>query len=117
MELDENGRARGTGRFEKLEADTVILAIGQESDTRFLHDIPGMTFNGDVVNVRNQADDPSIYKFEKCKEGIPVGVVEGGTAAGKIVVTKAGGFGPVHALSDTITELTTTLAHSTEASS
>ena len=30
-------------------------------------------WNGDVVNVRNQADDPSIYKFEKCKEGIPVG--------------------------------------------
>ncbi|MHA7239590.1 four-carbon acid sugar kinase family protein [Arthrobacter sp. TMS1-12-1] len=49
------------------------------------------------------------------QEGIPVGVVEGGTAAGKIVVTKAGGFGPVHALLDTITELTTTLAHSTEA--
>jgi spermidine/putrescine transport system substrate-binding protein len=30
-------------------------------------------WNGDVVNVRNQADDPSIFKFEKCKEGIPVG--------------------------------------------
>ena len=30
-------------------------------------------WNGDIVNVRNQADDPSIYKFEKCKEGIPVG--------------------------------------------
>ncbi|MHA7283698.1 four-carbon acid sugar kinase family protein [Arthrobacter sp. TMS2-4] len=51
------------------------------------------------------------------QEGIPIGVIEGGAAAGKIVVTKAGGFGPVHALSDTITELTTTLAHSTEASS
>ncbi|WP_181033695.1 four-carbon acid sugar kinase family protein [Arthrobacter sp. SX1312] len=49
------------------------------------------------------------------QEGIPVGVVEGGTAAGKIVVTKAGGFGPVHALLDTITELTTTLAQPTEA--
>lgn len=55
------------------------------------------------------------------QEGIPVGVVEGGTAAGKIVVTKAGGFGPVTALLDTVTELTrtltTTLAQSTEASS
>ncbi|MEL4505546.1 NAD(P)-binding protein [Luteococcus sp. H138] len=51
MELDENGKARGTGRFEKLEADTVILAIGQDADTRFLHGIPGMTFDGDVVNV------------------------------------------------------------------
>ncbi|MDQ0733769.1 four-carbon acid sugar kinase family protein [Arthrobacter agilis] len=54
------------------------------------------------------------------QEGIPVGVVEGGTAAGKIVVTKAGGFGPVTALLDTVTELTRTLtilAQSTEASS
>jgi uncharacterized protein YgbK (DUF1537 family) len=55
------------------------------------------------------------------QEGIPVGVVEGGTAAGKIVVTKAGGFGPEHALLDTVTQLiqtlTTTTAHSTEASS
>lgn len=51
------------------------------------------------------------------QEGIPVGVVEGGTAAGKIVVTKAGGFGPEHALLDTVTELTRTLAQSTEASS
>ena len=33
MELDEHGRARGTGRFERLEADTVILALGQEADS------------------------------------------------------------------------------------
>jgi len=51
------------------------------------------------------------------QEGIPVGVVEGGTAAGKIVVTKAGGFGPVHALLDTVNELTRTLTRPTEASS
>ena len=35
------GRPHGTGRFETLEADTVILAIGQASDTAFLHGIPG----------------------------------------------------------------------------
>ncbi|MUK01317.1 four-carbon acid sugar kinase family protein [Vibrio cholerae] len=55
------------------------------------------------------------------QEGIPVGVVEGGTAAGTIVVTKAGGFGPVPALLDTVTELARTLtstpAQPTEASS
>jgi len=51
MELDENGRARGTGRFEKLEADTVILALGQEADSGFLRAIPGMRFDGDVVQV------------------------------------------------------------------
>ena len=54
MELDENGRARGTGKFEKLEADTVILAVGQDADTAFLKGIPGMNFDGDVVQVDTQ---------------------------------------------------------------
>ena len=51
MELDEHGRARGTGRFERLEADTVILALGQEADSNFLRRIPGMHFDHDVVQV------------------------------------------------------------------
>jgi NADPH-dependent glutamate synthase beta subunit-like oxidoreductase len=51
MELDENGRARPTGRFETLEADTVILALGQETDSNFLRRIPGMHFEHDVVQV------------------------------------------------------------------
>ncbi len=51
MELDENGKAHGTGRFEKLEADTVILALGQETDSNFLRRIPGMHFEHDVVRV------------------------------------------------------------------
>ncbi|AQP45273.1 NAD(P)-binding protein [Tessaracoccus flavus] len=51
MELDENGKARGTGRYEKLAADTVILALGQRADTDFLRAIPGMSFNDDVVDV------------------------------------------------------------------
>ena len=53
QELDEDGRPHGTGRFETLEADTVILAIGQESDTHFLHGIPGIEFHGDTVQVDN----------------------------------------------------------------
>ena len=51
MELDEDGRAVGTGKFEELEADTVILAVGQEADTGFLKMIPGMRFDDDVVQV------------------------------------------------------------------
>ncbi len=51
MELDENGRAVGTGRFEKLQADTVILALGQETDSDFLRRIPGMSFDHDVLKV------------------------------------------------------------------
>ncbi|AQP51344.1 NAD(P)-binding protein [Tessaracoccus flavescens] len=51
MELDEDGKAVGTGRYEKLAADTVILALGQRADTDFLHAIPGMSFHDDVVDV------------------------------------------------------------------
>ena len=64
MELDENGKARGTGRFETLEADTVILALGQEADSGFLKVIPGMQFDGDVVQVDPKTlmtDVPGIF--------------------------------------------------------
>jgi formate dehydrogenase beta subunit len=51
QELDEEGRPHGTGRFETLAADTVILALGQESDTGFLRSVSGIRFDGDVVEV------------------------------------------------------------------
>ena len=51
QELDEDGRPHGTGQFETLEADTVILALGQASDTGFLQGIPGIEFERDTVQV------------------------------------------------------------------
>src|ERR1700758_2051690 len=47
MELDEHGFPQPTGRFETLAADTVILALGQESDTAFLRQVPGVEFGRD----------------------------------------------------------------------
>ena len=47
MELDPSGRAQPTGRLETLAADTVILAVGQETDTGFLRRIPGIEFDKD----------------------------------------------------------------------
>jgi NADPH-dependent glutamate synthase beta subunit-like oxidoreductase len=47
MELDETGFPRPTGRFETLSADTVILALGQESDTAFMRAVPGVEFESD----------------------------------------------------------------------
>jgi len=47
MELDESGFPRPTGRFETLAADTVILALGQETDTAFLRGVPGIEFDDD----------------------------------------------------------------------
>jgi len=47
MELDSSGFPRPTGRFETLAADTVILALGQDTDTTFLRQVPGVEFSKD----------------------------------------------------------------------
>jgi NADPH-dependent glutamate synthase beta subunit-like oxidoreductase len=47
MELDETGYPQPTGRFDTLSADTVILALGQDSDTAFLRSVPGVEFERD----------------------------------------------------------------------
>ena len=47
MELDEHGFPQPTGRFETLAADTVILALGQDTDTAFLRQVPGVEFSRD----------------------------------------------------------------------
>jgi 2-oxoacid:acceptor oxidoreductase delta subunit (pyruvate/2-ketoisovalerate family) len=49
MALDEQGRPQPTGRLEKLEADTLILAVGQEVDTGFLAQVPGLEISSDGV--------------------------------------------------------------------
>ena len=64
MGLDDNGRAVGTGRFEKLPVDTLILAVGQDAETEFLHSIPGLRFDGDVIKVdpiTMMTDVPGIF--------------------------------------------------------
>ena len=49
MELDDSGFPQPTGRFEQLAADTVILALGQESDTEFLRTLRGVEIGRDGV--------------------------------------------------------------------
>lgn len=46
MELDANGRPQPTGRFETLTADAIVLALGQETDSAFLRQVPGLEFAG-----------------------------------------------------------------------
>ena len=47
MRLDEKGFPQPTGEFETLEADTLVLALGQDSDTGFLRGAPGLEFKKD----------------------------------------------------------------------
>lgn len=43
----ENGRPVPTGEYETLEADSLILALGQDTDTGFLRNVPGIKFKDD----------------------------------------------------------------------
>ncbi|MBF98269.1 MAG: glutamate synthase, partial [Owenweeksia sp.] len=43
----EKGLPVPTGQFETLEADTLILAVGQDTDTGFLKNVPGIEFKKD----------------------------------------------------------------------
>ena len=47
MRLDENHYPVPTGSIETLEADSVILALGQDTDTTFLKNVPGIAFKSD----------------------------------------------------------------------
>lgn len=49
MEIGDDGRPKPTGEFETLEADTLILALGQDADTAFLERVPGVEIARDGV--------------------------------------------------------------------
>ncbi len=54
MEVDDNGRPQPTGRFETLEVDSLILALGQNVDTGFLQRVPDIEFKRDGTVVVNE---------------------------------------------------------------
>jgi len=49
MELDDKGFPQPTGKFEKVKADTLILALGQDSESEFLKGVPGVKIAKDGV--------------------------------------------------------------------
>ncbi|HEX4088521.1 MAG TPA: NAD(P)-binding protein [Trebonia sp.] len=51
MRLDDDGFPQPTGEFETLEADSLVLALGQDADLTVLTDVPGVTFADHVVQV------------------------------------------------------------------
>jgi NADPH-dependent glutamate synthase beta subunit-like oxidoreductase len=51
MELDEDGFPQPTGELEELEADSLILALGQEADLALLEGAPGIEIEDGVVTV------------------------------------------------------------------
>jgi NADPH-dependent glutamate synthase beta subunit-like oxidoreductase len=51
MALDESGFPQPTGEFEELEADSLVLALGQETDLSLLDAIADITVDDGVVQV------------------------------------------------------------------
>ena len=64
MALDDKGRPRPTGQYETLEADALIMALGQETDTGFLRRVPGIQFKEDgtvIVDDNMMTGHPGIF--------------------------------------------------------
>jgi NADPH-dependent glutamate synthase beta subunit-like oxidoreductase len=64
MALDESGRPQPTGEHEILEADALILAVGQDTDTGFLRQIPDIVFKSDgtvIVDSEMQTGATGIF--------------------------------------------------------
>ncbi len=51
MTLDEKGFPQSTGEFETLEADSLVLALGQDVDLSLLDGVPGLVLKDGVVQV------------------------------------------------------------------
>ncbi|WP_155056052.1 NAD(P)-binding protein [Streptomyces blattellae] len=51
MRLDDTGFPQPTGEFEELDADSVVLALGQESDLSLLDGVPDLTVDHGTVQV------------------------------------------------------------------
>lgn len=90
MELDDSGFPRPTGRFETLAADTVILALGQDTDTAFLRSVPGVEFAKDgtvVVSSTMMTGCPGVFAggdMVPAERTVTVGVGHGKKAARNI---------------------------------
>jgi NADPH-dependent glutamate synthase beta subunit-like oxidoreductase len=67
MQLDAKGKPVPTGKTEILQANTVILALGQDVQSQFLKDVPGV----------NISDDGAVLVDEHMMTGCP-GLFAGG---------------------------------------
>ncbi len=87
MELDENGFPQPTGRLEKLSADTLILAVGQDADTGFLRQVPAVEFKKDgtvIVSASMMTGCPGVFAggdMVPAERTVTVGVGHGKKAA------------------------------------
>jgi NADPH-dependent glutamate synthase beta subunit-like oxidoreductase len=86
MELDDNGFPQPTGENEELEADSLVLALGQETDLSLLEGVPGIEVADGVVQVdeRMMTGHPGIFAggdMVPAERTVTVGIGHGKQAA------------------------------------
>ncbi len=54
MRLNEEGRPEPTGEYDELEADTVVMALGQNVDTTFVEKLDGVEILDKMIQVNSQ---------------------------------------------------------------
>lgn len=86
MELDESGFPQPTGEFEDLEADSLVLALGQESDLSLVDDVPDVALSDGSVQVDSSfmTGHPGIFAggdVVPAQRTVTVGVGHGARAA------------------------------------
>ncbi|MGH3135435.1 MAG: NAD(P)-binding protein [Gaiellaceae bacterium] len=96
MELDETGFPQPTGELEELEADSLVLALGQETDLSLLEGIPGLELEDGVVEVdpNMMTGYPGIFAggdMVPAERTVTVGVGHGKKAARSIDAWLRGG--------------------------
>ena len=60
MALDERGYPQPTGEYEEMDADSVVLAIGQNVDLSVLKTIPGLELQKDAVTVNTTTFETTV---------------------------------------------------------
>jgi NADPH-dependent glutamate synthase beta subunit-like oxidoreductase len=108
MELDESGFPQPTGELEELEADSLVLALGQEADLSLLDGVPGIEVDDGVVQVgpNLMTGHPGIFAggdMVPAERTVTVGIGHGKKAARHIDAWLRGTeytAGPKHELAD-----------------
>jgi NADPH-dependent glutamate synthase beta subunit-like oxidoreductase len=86
MELDDSGFPQPTGELEELEADSLVLALGQETDVSLIDGVPGIEVSDGVVQVdeRMMTGHPGIFAggdMVPAERTVTVGIGHGKQAA------------------------------------
>ena len=89
MELDETGFPQPTGELEELEADSLVLALGQDADLSLLDGVPGIEVEDGVVQVgpNMMTGHPGIFAggdMVPAERTVTVGIGHGKKAARNI---------------------------------